>query len=67
VSDDGSGFDAAAVANGGFGLTGMCERAELVGGELSVARGSSAGTVVRARLPLGRATYSGPTSPWSSA
>jgi DNA-binding CsgD family transcriptional regulator len=42
-------------------------RAELVGGELSVARGSSAGTIVRARLPPGRATYSGPTSPWSSA
>jgi signal transduction histidine kinase len=53
VSDDGVGFDPAADLDGGFGLTGMRERVDLAGGELSVLPGSSAGTVVRARLPLG--------------
>ena len=32
---------------------GMRERVELAGGELSVLPGADAGTVVRARLPLG--------------
>jgi two-component system, NarL family, sensor histidine kinase DevS len=53
VSDDGVGFDPGAAGDGGFGLTGMRERVELVGGELSVVRGAGAGTVVRARLPVG--------------
>ena len=53
VSDDGVGFDPAGDPDGGFGLTGMRERVDLAGGELSVVPGSSAGTVVRARLPLG--------------
>jgi signal transduction histidine kinase len=53
VSDDGTGFDPEGALEGGFGLTGMRERVELAGGELSVLPGSSAGTVVRARLPLG--------------
>jgi signal transduction histidine kinase len=52
VSDDGTGFDPEGALEGGFGLTGMRERVELAGGELSVLPGSSAGTVVRARLPL---------------
>jgi signal transduction histidine kinase len=53
VSDDGVGFDPAGEPDGGFGLTGMRERVDLAGGELSVLPGSRAGTVVRARLPLG--------------
>jgi signal transduction histidine kinase len=52
VSDDGTGFDPEGALDGGFGLTGMRERVELAGGELSVLPGLSAGTVVRARLPL---------------
>jgi signal transduction histidine kinase len=53
VVDDGLGFDAAGGANG-FGLLGMSERAELLGGEVSVEADGreGAGTVVRARLPL---------------
>jgi signal transduction histidine kinase len=51
VSDDGAGFGPDAEADGGFGVTGMRERAELAGGELHVSRGTAAGTVVRARLP----------------
>jgi signal transduction histidine kinase len=53
VIDDGVGFDPAGERDGGFGLTGMRERVDLAGGELSVLPGSRAGTVVRARLPLG--------------
>jgi signal transduction histidine kinase len=53
VSDDGIGFDPEAERDGGFGLAGMRERVDLIGGELSVERGPRAGTVVSARLPLG--------------
>jgi signal transduction histidine kinase len=53
VADDGVGFDAESTAGDGFGLAGMRERVELAGGELSVLPGADAGTVVRARLPLG--------------
>jgi signal transduction histidine kinase len=53
VSDDGVGFDPERDLDGGFGLTGMRERIHLAGGELSVLPGPHAGTVVRARLPLG--------------
>jgi signal transduction histidine kinase len=53
VTDDGKGFDHERPSDGGFGVTGMRERAHLAGGELSVLPGSGAGTVVRASLPLG--------------
>jgi two-component system, NarL family, sensor histidine kinase DevS len=53
VSDDGVGFDPEGDLDGGFGLTGMRERVDLAGGELTVGAGSSGGTVIRARLPLG--------------
>jgi two-component system, NarL family, sensor histidine kinase DevS len=49
VHDDGGGFDAADPATG-FGLPGMRERAELVGGRLGVTS-SSSGTTVTALLP----------------
>jgi two-component system, NarL family, sensor histidine kinase DevS len=53
VADDGIGFDPDGAQAAGFGLTGMRERVELAGGELSVLPGAVAGTTVRARLPLG--------------
>jgi signal transduction histidine kinase len=53
VADDGIGFDPDGTGASGFGVIGMRERVELAGGELSVLRGLHAGTVVRARLPLG--------------
>jgi signal transduction histidine kinase len=53
VADDGVGFDPDAAGATGFGLLGMRERVELAGGELSVRHGREAGTVIRARLPLG--------------
>lgn len=51
VSDDGCGFDPAAVASG-RGLVGMRERVELLGGEIEVGPGSTGGTRVAARVPV---------------
>jgi signal transduction histidine kinase len=50
VCDDGHGFDSDAPA-AGFGLRGMRERVELLGGELDV-ESSAAGTRVTALLPV---------------
>jgi signal transduction histidine kinase len=54
VSDDGSGFDTSSVAGkGGLGLVSMRERLRLVGGEISLESGTSGGTRVEVRTPLG--------------
>ena len=50
IRDDGHGFDPAA-STGGFGLVGMRERVDLVGGEVSIESTLDAGTIVRANLP----------------
>jgi len=57
VSDDGRGFDPAAVAarartGESVGLMGMRERAELAGGALRVDSAPGAGTTVTAELPV---------------
>jgi signal transduction histidine kinase len=49
VADDGRGFDPGRPADG-FGLVGMRERAELLGGALTI-RSSPAGTTLHAFLP----------------
>ena len=49
VSDDGSGFDQAAAL--GFGLSGMRDRVEDVGGDMDVVTGPGRGTQVRVRVP----------------
>lgn len=56
VSDDGAGFDipattATAEAHGHFGLVGMRERAEAVGGALDLVSAPGQGTTVEARIP----------------
>jgi signal transduction histidine kinase len=53
VSDDGKGFDTR-TAGAGFGLLGMHERVELVGGRLTIDSMPGEGTVVRAVLPATR-------------
>ncbi len=53
VRDDGSGFDPG-EATDGFGLLGMHERVELLGGELTIVSEPGSGTVVRASLPSQR-------------
>ena len=57
VQDDGVGFDpeTASQSNrdqGGFGLTSMTERADLLGGELRVRSEVGKGTLVEATIPL---------------
>ncbi|MBF0429618.1 MAG: sensor histidine kinase [Magnetococcales bacterium] len=53
VVDDGCGIAAECVQDtGSFGLAGMRERAERVGGEVSVAAIATGGTRVVARIPL---------------
>jgi signal transduction histidine kinase len=51
VQDDGRGFDPDAVSEG-FGLTGMRERALLLGGQLSVTSADGGPTRVTAVLPI---------------
>src|SRR5271156_2978405 len=67
VTDDGKGLpDASRLGprgdglEGGFGMSGMRERAELVGGELEWARAPERGTIMRLTVPLaGRPVSSG--------
>jgi two-component system sensor histidine kinase UhpB len=52
VRDNGKGFDAVHQGDGGgIGLSGMAERARLVGGELTVTSSPGAGTRVRLYIP----------------
>jgi signal transduction histidine kinase len=55
VEDDGEGFEqgeAFSVLNGHFGLLGMRERAERLGGELRLRSEPGAGTQVEVTVPL---------------
>jgi signal transduction histidine kinase len=54
VTDNGRGFEPDAVGEGGFGLTSMRERAELVGGRLEIRSGRSDGTEVVVEVPADR-------------
>jgi signal transduction histidine kinase len=60
VSDDGAGFDPAAVA-GGFGLLGMRERVELLGGTLRIESEPGRGTTLSVALPPHRRLAEGET------
>jgi signal transduction histidine kinase len=55
VADDGVGFDPDAVrieeGRGGFGLTGMRQRARLLQGDVEIASAPGKGTRVEARIP----------------
>ena len=60
VTDDGQGLPAGGGGlgprgdglEGGFGMSGMRERAELVGGELELGPAPGRGTTVRLTIPL---------------
>jgi two-component system, NarL family, sensor histidine kinase DevS len=58
VADDGCGFDPDAERSG-FGLDGMRERVELVGGELQIESSPGAGTRMKASIPFGGEDRSG--------
>jgi signal transduction histidine kinase len=55
VRDDGVGFNVERLRTG-LGLVGMGERAELAGGRLDIESAPGAGTTLRVRFPLPRAT-----------
>jgi signal transduction histidine kinase len=58
IADDGAGFNPAALDPAifpRFGLTGMHERADALGGALTVQSAPGAGTQVTARVPLAAA------------
>ena len=59
VEDDGEGFDAG-VRSPGFGLRGMHERAEAVGGTLTVDSAPGRRSIVRAAIPVARDGEFGP-------
>lgn len=53
ISDDGHGFDPGEqIADGHFGLIGMRERAEQIGGVLSIDSGNQRGTRIAVDVPL---------------
>ena len=52
VTDNGVGFDVNALDGRGFGLTGMRERAALVGGTLDVKTAQGLGTSVSCAIPI---------------
>lgn len=56
VSDDGRGLPANAMTTATFGLRGMRERAEGLGGDLRIGSAAASGTVLEARLPIAAAT-----------
>ncbi|MDW8254916.1 MAG: histidine kinase [Chloroflexota bacterium] len=63
VADDGRGFDPDAVratGGGGFGITGMRERAALLGGTLAVESRPHAGTRILVTVPSGLPTLARP-------
>jgi signal transduction histidine kinase len=54
IEDDGQGFNPAgdAARRPGFGLTGLAERARILGGTLSVDSAPGRGTVLKLRIPV---------------
>lgn len=55
VEDRGVGFDPSKIGPISFGLAGMRERAELVGGSFSIKTAAGSGTLLTVRLPLAMA------------
>ncbi len=51
IVDDGIGFECNKNNDGQFGITGMMERAKLLGGELTIESEKGIGTVVKFRIP----------------
>ena len=53
IVDNGRGFNPSSVSQDRYGLTSMRERAEVIGGRVSVAAGASGGTRVTLEVPVG--------------
>lgn len=54
IKDDGKGFDPAAIGGQSFGLRGIRERLEILGGSLSILSAPGAGTTLRVLIPTER-------------
>jgi signal transduction histidine kinase len=71
IADDGAGFDAAvlenAEANGHFGIVGMRERSEAVGGSLGVQSARGTGTMITATIPYEASRAIAPAAPRAPA
>jgi PAS domain S-box-containing protein len=52
IQDDGQGFDPERATHGGFGLPGLRERAQRIGGEFTLCSQTGRGTAVHVRVPL---------------
>lgn len=52
IEDDGKGFDTSEVKPRSFGLIGMRERLQAIGGELEIISKSQQGTTVIANIPV---------------
>ena len=50
IEDNGCGFDPQSVSNG-FGLTGIAERVELLGGKLEIQSNPDRGTIIQVTIP----------------
>src|SRR4029453_9818759 len=70
VRDDGKGIDAKVLANQGldghYGLRGMPERAEVIGGKLAVWSEFGAGTEIELQLPASISPAATPRRSWLS-
>ena len=51
VEDDGVGFDAASTTTAGLGLTGITERARILGGKATVRSATGKGTTLTVQIP----------------
>lgn len=60
VADDGRGFRLAEQRAGAMGITGMRERAAMLGGECTVGSEPGCGTIVAVRLPLAEPNHEHP-------
>ncbi|MCF8040353.1 MAG: PAS domain S-box protein [Desulfohalobiaceae bacterium] len=56
LTDNGRGFSADAGQSSGFGISGMQERAGLIGGDLRIASNSESGTSIFCTIPLTKTT-----------
>ena len=63
VADNGCGFDPGATGRTAYGLSSMHERAELIGGQLTIDSRPQDGTRVRLELPLANAALAAAGSP----
>jgi len=54
VDDDGCGFDPASPANGHYGIIGMRERIEHLGGKFVLRSGPGEGTHVEVAVPIAK-------------